>query len=143
MVSSGIKVSQQAIDAYNEMQTKSTFKYIIIGFDENYTKVELKSVGNKDQSFDDFLQVLPEDKACYAFYDCAYKTKSGQQRNKILRVLWSSDEKCPGKEKMLISSTENEVRQKCPKYARGCSINCRSDLTEDNFINIVSDNRTY
>jgi hypothetical protein len=71
--------------------------------------------------------------------------KPAQLRHKVLLVAWANDE-CHGpaaiKMKMLLTSTETEIVQKFTGYAKKCTLNSVDDLTEDNFVDIVSENRT-
>ena len=143
MPSSGIKLTKEAVDAYNAIHSKSAYKFVVLGFSDDYSNIELKNIGSKDQRFEDLLELIPQGQARYIFYDSEYQTTFGQNRNKLLFVSWASDEKCPSKEKMLTSSSIDEVKSKCKNYAKGCTINEWSELTEENFINIVSENRTH
>ena len=142
MPSRAIKVTREAVDAYNAIYSKSAYRFVVLGFNDDYSNIELKNIGSKDQTFEDLLEIIPESEARYIFYDCGYKTTLGTTRKKLLCVSWVSSEKCPSKEKMLICSTMNEIKSKCKNYANACTINDWSDLTEENFINIVSENRS-
>ena len=141
-MSSGIKTTAEAVALYNTMVEKHLHKFLLLKFSDDLTKVEVANIGEKDATFDDMLKVLPKDRTRYIFYDCKYTTTSGQPREKVLFVNWSSDDGPSTKDKVLLTTTEKEVMAKCKKFAKHTTINSWDELTEDNFINLVSNNRS-
>ena len=141
-MASGIKMTKEAEEKYLELQQSHKYKWIVFGFSEDLSVVELKAVGDKDATFRDLRENISHEKAFFIAYHCEYNLKDGQFRKKVLLVLYADDNHCDRKQKMLSDSTFKEVKMSCPEYAKAVTINDRTDLTEDNFINIVSDNRT-
>lgn len=141
MSTSGIKVAAAAIKAFDELQEHQKYKFVMLKFNAAYKEIVIDEIGAKDATFSNLLEVLPKDRVRFIFYDCDYKTVSGQKRNKVLCVTWSSDDHAVAKEKMLASSSSKDVERVCEKCAKYVTINSWEELTEDNFINIVSDNR--
>ena len=139
MVNSGNKLSTDCVKTYEKLQNgKGNLRYLVLGFTEDYSSIEVKHVGQETSTFQDMLNDLPKDRASYLFYDCQYTTNEGQQRSKILFAIWSSDEDAPLKEKMLVSSSAKEVAVKCKGFAKKTEIHSWSELTEENFIKEVS-----
>ena len=58
-------------------------RFCVFGFNDKRTKVELKHAAEKDATFKDLLAQLPMDHVRFIFYDCRYKTKEGQDRDKV------------------------------------------------------------
>ena len=141
MLSSGIKATKEFIKTYDDLQKNSKYKFVVGKFDDKFTNVVVSDVGEKGATFDDLIKVIPKDHVRYIFYDCEYTTRAGQPRNKVISVAWSSDDDAPMKEKMLVSGTSTELQRVCKKYAKHVSINSWDELTEEFFINKVSDNR--
>lgn len=138
---SGIKIKDDAVNEFNQLKDKHAHKFISLGFTDDLKEVEVKDIGPKDSTFEDLLKVLPKDHVRYIFYDCAYTKLSGEKRNKVIFVAWSSDDDAPLKEKVLITSTMGEIKAKCTGFAKGTAINDFDEMMEENFINIVSENR--
>ena len=102
----------------------------------------MKAVGDKDSPFEELLKNITLDKAYYIAYDCQYNLKDGQLREKVLLVLFTDDDNCNGKQKMIGSSTFKAVKKSCTKYQKAVGLHSIDELTEKNFINLVSENRT-
>lgn len=141
MVNSGERLASDCMTAYTKLQSgKKELRYLILGFNDDYSVIEVKEVGQRTETFQDMLQKIPKDRARYVFYDCNYKNKEGQERNKILFAIWSSDEDAPLKEKMLVSSSANQVAKRCKGFAKKAEFHSWSELTEENFVIEVSKN---
>lgn len=153
-MASGIKPTQEAIDAFKCLKDSKTYKYVVFNFSDNRKEVKLAFTRERapatggeteDNLFGQFLKDMEpyKNRACYIFYDLAYTTTGGQKRNKILMATWSDDNVCDGKEKMIVSSTKKNVAAACEGTSGNIAqINEWDDLNEDDFINIVSENRT-
>jgi len=142
MVESGVKLTLDCVEAFTNVKQHKNSRFCVFGFNDKRTKVELKHSAEKDATFEDLLAQLPKDHVRFIFYDCRYKTKEGQDRDKVVYAIWSSDDDAPGKEKMLVSSTSKEVEKKCGGYAKKASYHEWADLTEAAFIDVVSEGGT-
>ena len=140
-MASEIKMTKEAEEKYLDLQQSHKHKWIVFGFSDNNKTIELKAVGEKDATFDELRNNIIPTKANYIAYDCKYNLNNGQLREKVLLVLYADEDNCSGTQKMLGTTTFDSVITSCPNYAKVVTIN-NMDLTEDNFINIVSDNRT-
>lgn len=156
MVQSGAKPNQAAIEGFQRVM-KGDNRWAIFKFDWSKGKthpvsgkkldqdiVTVAEIGSSTANFNDLLDKLALDQCLYIAYDCHY-TVQEQERAKVLLVAWANDE-CHGpaaiKMKMLLTSTEKEIVQKFVGFAKKCTLNSVDDLTEDNFIDLVSENRT-
>jgi len=139
MVESGVKLNLDCVDAFTNVHKGKSSRFCVFGFNDKRSKVELKFAAEKDATFEDLLAQLPKDHVRFIFYDCRYKTKEGQDRDKVLYAIWSSDDDAPGKEKMLVSSTSKEVEKKCSGFAKKASYHEWNELTEAAFIDVVSE----
>ncbi|XP_066918270.1 actophorin-like [Clytia hemisphaerica] len=139
MVESGVKLNLDCVEAFTNVHKAQTSRFCVFGFNDKRTKVELKYAAGKEENFEQLLAQLPKDHVRFIFYDCQYKTKEGQDRNKVLYAVWSSDDDAPGKEKMLLSSTSKEVEKKCNGFAKKASYHEWAELTEAAFVDVVSE----
>ena len=159
MVQSGAKPNQAAVDAFQRVMRQDNrwaifkFDWSKGKFDENNKKLDedvvtVAEVGGKTSNFELMLKALPKDQCRYIAYDCQYTTENAQnvqKRSKVLLVAWSNDD-CHSLEeirmKMLLTSTMKEVLAKFSGFAKKCTINDEADLTEENFVDIVSEGKT-
>lgn len=157
MVVSGAKPNQAAMEGFQRVVSGQN-RWAIFKFDwskgqthpETGKKLDqdvvtVSEVGSAESSFSELRDKIALDQCLYIAFDCHYKTDKDQERKKVLLVAWSNDE-CHGaaacKMKMLLSSTEKEVIQKFTGFAKKCTINSVDDLTEENFVDIVSSGKT-
>ena len=142
MVNSGIKVTADAIKVYANIQGGAKeYRYVVMGFSDDKTCVEVKDKGTRDQTFQDMMAALPKDKVRFIFFNLSYKTTEGQDRDRLLLAVWSSDDDADAKEKMLVSSTLKEVEKKCTGFYKKVSYHDWSELTEETFIEDISQGR--
>jgi len=139
---SGINMSEEAIEACSLLTDKKQYRYVILGFSDDKTSIVVKNIGERDAPFSQLLNDVPKDHVRYIIYDCEYKTTSGQDRQKVFLASWSSDDYAPIKEKMMVPTSVSAVTNCVKKIAKKFTINNWDDLAEENFINIVSENRT-
>jgi cofilin len=100
------------------MKIKKESKYVVYHIeDKKVIKVEKegKSEDLKDKSdaeiFTEMCESFPADEARYAVYDCPIIAKSGAATNKLIFIMWNSDQ-APVKSKMLYASSKDAIRKK-------------------------------
>ena len=139
MVDANVKLTPEAVSAYNDLQgTKRAYTWIRMGFTDDLKKVELKETGAPGATFDDLLAIVPKDRTSFIVYNVEYKTSEGQDRNPVLIVSYSDDDHNKLKEKMLAASTAKNVKAQCKSFAKFASVNQWSDLNYDNFVTLAS-----
>lgn len=145
MVESGITLDQLAIDEFQKVKKKE-YRYLVLRFNSK-AKKEIKKVvvaekGGKDGTFEELMENVDKDQVNFIFYNCYY-TKNGdtQEKDKLISVTFISD-LLPAVVKMLGPSTQKKVQTKCEGAAKYVIINDIEEMTEDNFINIVSENKS-
>lgn len=142
MAGSGIKLQAECQEAFEQLMLHK-LKFVVFRFNDKRDKVVLCAKGELASTFDDLKAVIDSTHAYYLFYDCCYTTKTeNHSRAKVLFVTLSDDDHVHPKEKMLVSSTKDEVKRKCVGFAEQTTINEMDEFTEDNFIDIVSHGRT-
>ena len=139
MVDANVKLTAEAVSAYNDLHSrKIAYTWIRMGFSDDLKQVELQETGGPDATFSELLAVVPKDRTSFIVYNLEYKTLEGQHRNPVLIVTYSDDDTNKAKEKMLASSTTKQVKTQCKNFNNYACINDRSDLDYENFIKIVS-----
>ncbi|XP_057300571.1 actophorin-like [Hydractinia symbiolongicarpus] len=136
-MSSGVSVSAEAVDMYNKFRTAKKYRYLIFKFDDKYKSVVVDKMAEEGATHEDFLRDVPKNRVSYIFYDVDYSLGADGNRRETLLISFSDDNHAPGKEKMLISGTLNEVKAKCKEFKKNTSINDYDELTEANILSII------
>lgn len=74
------------------------------------TEIEVIKKGDKDATYDQFLEELPENECRYGVFDYEF-TADGRQQSKILFVVWAPDT-AKIKPKMLYASSKANFKKK-------------------------------
>lgn len=100
---SGVRVSDTAVTAFNNLKTKKTGRYVTFGI-ANDTEITVQNVGERSESYEDFVSKLDNATPLYAIFDFEWETPDGP-RDKILFITWIP-ENCKVKAKMLYASSK-------------------------------------
>lgn len=92
--SSGIGVAAECKQTFLELQRKKSHRYVIFKIDDKCKEVVVDKTGSSTESFDDFMDSLPESDCRYAIYDFDFVTEENCQKSKIFFVAWSVNPKC-------------------------------------------------
>merc|ERR1712061_924887 len=71
---------------------------------------DLKDKSN-EEIFDAMKDSFPDSEARFAVYDCPIIAKSGAETNKLILIMWNSDN-APVKSKMLYASSKDALKKK-------------------------------
>merc|ERR1719311_2040137 len=126
-MSSGVKVSDACVEVYNEIKMKKSKKYVLFKI-ENKKEIVIDSEGDASKTFDDFKAALPEDQPRYGLVDIHYTTDDGRDQSKLTFVMWSPDDKCGVKDKMLYASSKDAIKKKLTGIMKELQCNDASDL---------------
>lgn len=84
--STGVSVSDEAINQFNEMKLKRiTPKFIVYHIVNGVIETEMMS---ESDDFEAFVSALPPDDCRYAIYDMNFTTTDGRPGNKLVMVAW-------------------------------------------------------
>ncbi|GAC95787.1 hypothetical protein PHSY_003363 [Pseudozyma hubeiensis SY62] len=107
--SSGVKVSQECLDKFQELKLGKKIKYIIYSLNDKNTEIIVQNTSTST-SYDDFLAELPPTECRYAIYDFEYEKGDAGKRNKICFFSWSPDD-ARIKPKMVFASSKDALRK--------------------------------
>ena len=82
-------VAEQSKNTYLELQRKKVHRYVIFKIDEKKKEVVVEKTGGPAESYDDFIESLPENDCRYAVYDFDFVTSENCQKSKIFFIAWS------------------------------------------------------
>jgi cofilin len=107
--SSGVTVSDNAINIYQELKLKKKYKFAVFKISADKTQIDVeKTVDEGD--YDKFIAAVPKDECRYAVYDFDYTTPDGP-RNKLLFFVWVPESAKP-LGKMLYASSKEAIKRK-------------------------------
>mmetsp|Transcript_78039 Transcript_78039/g.168754 ORF Transcript_78039/g.168754 Transcript_78039/m.168754 type:complete len:139 (+) Transcript_78039:32-448(+) len=128
MASTGVTVSDEAINQFNELKLKRiTPKFITYNITDGMINTEI--VGESEE-FEDFLSALPPDDCRYAIYDMNFTTTDGRPGNKLVMVAWAPDS-AKVKSKMVYAGSKDAFTRSLVGIPTKITATDMSELTMD------------
>ncbi|PWN36761.1 uncharacterized protein FA14DRAFT_176066 [Meira miltonrushii] len=109
MISSGVKVAPECLEAFQSLKLGKKLKYIIFKLSPNNTEIVVAKT-SESSNYDEFLEHLQPAECAYAVYDVEYQKGEEGKRNKICFFTWSPDDS-KIKQKMLYASSKDALRK--------------------------------
>lgn len=139
-MSSGVGVNPDCIKAFTDIKLGHKYRYVIYAISADLKEICVKSAAPPTASYDEFVQELLEaasEKQCrYGVYDAEYTLGSGQQRSKLVFVVWNPDTS-PIKQKMIYSSSKDALKKAINFVAKDFQANDQEDLAWSNLLESV------
>lgn len=105
-----VAVADESLQAFNDLKLGKSYKFILFALNDDKTSIVVKET-SKDQSYDSFLEKLPENDCLYAIYDFEYEINGNEgKRSKIVFYTWSPDT-APVRSKMVYASSKDALRR--------------------------------
>ncbi|XP_050226845.1 actin-depolymerizing factor-like [Mercurialis annua] len=108
--SSGMAVHDECKLKFLELKAKRIYRFIVFKIEEKIQQVTVETVGQPQQTYDDFTASLPANECRYAVYDLDFTTNENVQKSKIFFVAWSPDTS-KVRSKMLYASSKDRFRR--------------------------------
>eukprot|EP00747_Dinoflagellata_sp_TGD_P164328 gnl/TRDRNA2_/TRDRNA2_184124_c0_seq1.p1 gnl/TRDRNA2_/TRDRNA2_184124_c0~~gnl/TRDRNA2_/TRDRNA2_184124_c0_seq1.p1 ORF type:complete len:138 (-),score=43.77 gnl/TRDRNA2_/TRDRNA2_184124_c0_seq1:137-550(-) len=135
-MSSGVAVDDACVTVYNEMKMKKQLKFVLFKIQDKKLIV-IDSQGDTSKTMDDFKAALPTDQPRYGLVDIEYTTDDGRPQQKLTFVMWSPDDTCSVKDKMLYASSKDAIKKKLVGVMKELQANEMSDLSEENILAVM------
>lgn len=103
---SGISLSEDALNIFYLVRSKSKYKWVLWKINDGSTQVVIDKIGDPSSTYMDFLRELPQDDCRYAVYDYDFIGPDGQKHSKIVFINWAPDV-AKVKSKMMYASTKD------------------------------------
>ncbi|KAJ7004043.1 hypothetical protein NC653_009050 [Populus alba x Populus x berolinensis] len=98
-----------------ELKAKRSHRFIVFKIEEKTQQVVVETLGEPQQSYDDFTASLPIDECRYAVYDFDFTTDENVQKSKIFFVACTFGSRSPDaskiRSKMLYASSKDRFRR--------------------------------
>lgn len=128
MASTGVAVDDAAVALFSEFKKSSNkTKFIIFKIEGDKIITEHQSENN---SFGDFLSMLPSDDCRYALYKMDFTTTDGRPNTKLAFVAWSPDS-AKVKPKMVYAGSKEAITRVCVGVSVKVTATDMSELTEE------------
>ncbi|KAI1813629.1 hypothetical protein GGS20DRAFT_552561 [Poronia punctata] len=115
MAQSGVTVSQECINAFNELKARKC-KFIIMKLSDNFREIVVEET-SKDDDWENFRQKLSDAKSSaglpdhrYAIYDFKISDAENRVREKILFMAWAPDD-AKLKTKMVYATSKEALKR--------------------------------
>ncbi|CAO1636992.1 unnamed protein product [Sympodiomycopsis kandeliae] len=108
-MSSGVAVSPDCLEAFQQLKLGKKLKYIIYTLSGDNREIIVGKTSTSD-SYDEFLAELPPAECRYAIYDFEYEKGDDGKRSKICFFTWSPDD-AKIKQKMIYASSKDAIRK--------------------------------
>ncbi|WVZ61060.1 hypothetical protein U9M48_010988 [Paspalum notatum var. saurae] len=86
---SGVAVNDECMLKFGELQSKRLHRFITFKMNDTYKEIVVDQVGDRETSYEDFTNSLPENDCRYAIYDFDFVTAEDVQKSRIFYILWS------------------------------------------------------
>ncbi|CAN6314678.1 unnamed protein product, partial [Urochloa humidicola] len=106
---SGVAVNDECMLKFGELQSKRLHRFIIYKMDDKFKEIVVDQVGDRETSYEDFTNSLPENDCRYAIYDFDFVTAEDVQKSRIFYILWSPST-AKVKSKMLYASSNQKFK---------------------------------
>ncbi|KAJ1799073.1 cofilin, partial [Coemansia sp. RSA 2399] len=146
--SSGIAVSDECIDRYNELKDEHKYRFVIYRIGEDLKSIIVEGTsedavtdesGNPAEEpsdvYEKFISRFPDNDGRYAVYDFEY-THDGGKRNKVLFFSWAPGS-APIKSKMLYAASKNDIEKRLTGTSLVVQATERSNLFYDEVLEKV------
>jgi len=148
MSQSGVSISAECIEKFNELKLNKKIKYIIYKLNDNFSEIVVEEA-SENGDWETFRQKLIDAKSKsktgkvgkgprYAVYDFNYDLASGEgSRSKITFVAWSPDD-AGIQPKMVYASSKDALKRALNGIATEFQANDEDDIEYQSVLNKVS-----
>ncbi|KAK6193430.1 rRNA (cytosine-C5-)-methyltransferase nop2 [Pestalotiopsis sp. IQ-011] len=148
MSQSGASVSQECINAFNDLKLAKKFKFIVFKLSDNNREIvveEASTEGDWEVFREKLVNAQHKSKTGavgkgprYAVYDFEYQLASGEgSRNKITFIAWSPDD-AGVMAKMVYASSKDALKRALNGIATEIQANDQDDIEYDTVLKTVS-----
>ncbi|KAF2637883.1 actin depolymerizing protein [Massarina eburnea CBS 473.64] len=151
MAQSGVSVTPECINAFNELKLGKDIKYIIYKISDDWKEIVVEET-SKDGDWNSFRDKLLNAKSKdrkgkegiggrYAVFDVSYELESGEgTRSKITFIAWCPDD-APQYPRMMYSSSKEAIKRALNGLAADIQANDADDIEWESILNRVSKGR--
>jgi len=134
--STGVVVSEDIGPLYNDFKIKKKqrfYTYLI----EDKKLIKIDKIGQRDATYQDFCDALPENEPRYGLIELEFTTKDGRPTSKLVFVSWNPDSGSI-RNKMIYSASKESIKSALSGVGIHINATDRAELDlEDSVLPIV------
>mmetsp|Transcript_10284 Transcript_10284/g.15039 ORF Transcript_10284/g.15039 Transcript_10284/m.15039 type:complete len:144 (+) Transcript_10284:59-490(+) len=114
MVKAGINVTDEVMEEFVQFQQKGAYRFLTLKVNDDKTAIVIADKGEKEDTYEKFLEKLPEKEPRFAFYMYEFTVTEGdfeRSTSKLVFIYWCP-EKSSIKNRMVYSSSKKAVENK-------------------------------
>ncbi|EAS00689.1 cofilin/tropomyosin-type actin-binding protein (macronuclear) [Tetrahymena thermophila SB210] len=111
----GLQVADDCLQQFQAMKMEKKHRYIIFHTKNNKT-IEIEKIGARDETYQQFVDSLPQNDARFCVFDYDKKFDDGRVTSKIIYFFWCPDT-APVKVKMVSATTNSFFQNKIQGFA--------------------------
>lgn len=137
-VDSGIQCSAEVSEFFQKLKSNRKYRYVIyrVRHGNGASTIALDRVGNRENSFHDFIDDLPKHEARFAVYDFSYITPDWGMKDSLLFIFWTPFEASQMQARTVYSSSKRAVLETLRQGTalKQIEVTDAEDLTESNLM---------
>ena len=105
---SGVAVDEEINSTFQSFKIDKKLRFYVYKI-ENKKSIKIDSYGERNATYDEFCEKLPENEARYGLIDLEFETKDGRPTSKLVFICWNPDTGSI-RNKMLYSSSKEAIK---------------------------------
>lgn len=85
---SGIAVADECKATFLELKAKRNHRFVTFKIDDSVQQITVDQIGNHGDTYEDFINTLPEADCRYAVFDYDFTTDENCHKSKIFFIAW-------------------------------------------------------
>ncbi|KAJ7318653.1 cofilin [Desmophyllum pertusum] len=138
MNSSGIRVKEECVAAFNEIKDNHRWKYVIFKLSDNKQSIAV-SKKVRTSTYEDFIKLFRMDECLYALYEFTYQTEDRGPASKIVFFSWTPEDS--QEERMIYASSRVLFQNKISPHMPSVEATEQDDLEEENVTSRIHQKR--
>ncbi|GBF94587.1 actin-depolymerizing factor-like [Raphidocelis subcapitata] len=126
----GIGLTDDCVNLFMHMKTRSAFKWIVFRVDDSGKTVVPERMGGRGSAYDEFVASLPPRECRYGVFDYEYTSRERGSFNKIVFINWAP-ETAHIKTKMMYAATKDFFKGFLEGTGAELQANDADDISED------------
>lgn len=132
MVHSQAQVNAEIVEAFAAINKRHA-RFLVAKISDDATTIDLEHRGDRDATFDDFINAIPADEPRYGVFDLEFQTDDGRTVNKMCFVTYVPDTCKKMALKFNYANCKDTIKSKCSPVSKEIQVNDRADLTYSEF----------
>uniref|UniRef100_A0A7S2XQT8 ADF-H domain-containing protein n=1 Tax=Attheya septentrionalis TaxID=420275 RepID=A0A7S2XQT8_9STRA len=139
-MATGVVCKDEILESYNAFRLKQApydCTFIIYKISDDKATIEIDTCGDREKTYEDFCEALPENDCRYGLLDLDFETADGRPTSKLVLLQWNPDN-AKIKSKILYAGSKEALKASMPGIGIQVQANDHSELSmEDSILPVV------